>query len=148
MRQPEDGLPRDRVAEVCTDFGQWIEDKASLAKTRMRDLQPRFVDDDIAQENQVEVDRSRGTSIRTRSTKLQFDSLQLVQQRTRIQGRRAHGSGIQEERFLFESVPLGNGLDDCGHGQIGEEARETIDGDGEVGAAIAEVAAKGDRGAT
>jgi len=75
----------------------------------MRNLQVRFIDDEIAEEKDVEVEGARAVAKPRRAvaSKFVFDGQQRFEQRARRQlGFKRHG-GIHEARLIGESNRLG-----------------------------------------
>src|SRR5664279_4091883 len=65
-------------------------------QTRVRQLQHRAVDELIVEQQQIEVERTRGMVIIAAPTELRFDCKQRVQQGLRRQRRFDSGSGVDE----------------------------------------------------
>src|SRR5262245_31768157 len=70
-----------RVLEVGRDLAEWPEDERSLVKPRVWDDERRRVDDEIAVEDQIEVERPRGAQERSLAPPFALDRHQLAQQR-------------------------------------------------------------------
>ena len=56
----------------------------------------------------------------------------------------ADDGGVEIQRLVFETGAFGIGVDEGGNLEVGEEAREPFDGEGQGGVAVAEVAAQRD----
>jgi hypothetical protein len=78
----------------------------------MGNLEVGFVDDFIAQEHEVEVERTGGAWVRTFAAVLSLDRHQFLEERTAIQRRHAGDGGVEKQRLILEPLPFRVGFDD------------------------------------
>lgn len=108
----------------------------------MRDDEPQLLDDVIAVENQIEVERTRRARVRAFAAQPSFD----IEQRREEGGRRQRGvsdrGGVQESRLLPHAK--GVGLVEGRHTQMRERGGECRDGLAQVPLAVTEIAPQGD----
>ena len=113
----------------------------------MRYLETRLVDDFISEQDEVEVERARGTSVRALAAELALDGQQLVEQRASVERGRAGDDGIEEQRLAGEHFPcrtLRVGFDDVREAGIEKDAGQAIQRKGHGGPPVSEVAAERD----
>ena len=70
---------------------------------------------------------------------------QRVEQIARREVGLARHGGVQVHRLVFEARAVGIGVDERGGLEVGEDGGKPLDGEGERGVAVAEIAAQGDR---
>jgi hypothetical protein len=81
------GHPKTRSRNVRSNFGQWDQDEGAFSQARVRNLQTRLAELDVAEEQNVEIKRSGAVADGTRAVaaKLLFDGQQLVQEMPGLQ---------------------------------------------------------------
>src|SRR6516165_3574260 len=136
--------PRNRIDEIGRDLQERLKYEPALAKPRMRHDEPRFVDDGIAEQNQIEIERPRSVLKRTLASSLAFDGMQKGQELARRQRRVANAGRVQKRRLRVRDVH-GLGVVVARHAQILNGFREAGDSEVEVRGAIAEIASERDR---
>ena len=110
-----------------------------FAKSRMRNLETRRTLDNVAKQNQIEIKSSGRARVRTRSSVGLFDSQEMVEDLTCVERRIANRNGIQISRLILQPFPFRIGFDEIRDREIGDEAREAINGKPERGFSVAEV---------
>ena len=110
----------------------------------MRDGQAVFVDDAVAEQDEIEIERAGGVLKRPLASALALDGQQQIEDLARGQRSGADGGGIQKLRLRLGDTD-GFGIVVAGDAEIGDDSLETGDGVIEMGAAVAEVAAERDR---
>ena len=93
--------------------------------------------------NQIQIERSRGSGPRTLPPTFPLDGQERLEQGPRCERGLPHDSPVQETGLFTHAHGLG--IVPCRLPQLGEDAGEAADGVGEMGIAIAQVAAQGDR---
>lgn len=109
----------------------------------MRDDQIRFRHSRTSVENQIQVERPCGTRPGTLASAFPLDGQERVEKGASRQHGLPHHHPIQEMRLLTDTH--GSGLTQRRSADVGENGGQAIDRKREVGVAIAQVAAKGDR---
>ena len=89
-----------RIAQPRGNFSQGLEDESPLPEARVRDRQTGFVDDLIAKQHQIEVERPRRPGKRALPSTLGFYREQRIQQVFRRQVGFADRGRVQERRLL------------------------------------------------
>src|SRR5687767_7583879 len=74
-------LPADWITPVRRNLRQRFEDEPPFAETRMRDDQSGFIDHRVAIEDEIKIERSRRSSVRTRPAEGLFDLEELLEER-------------------------------------------------------------------
>ena len=131
--------------EVGVELGERLESEGTLVQPRVRDRQPRLVDDDVVYQEEVEVDRPRAVPRpEARATEL---PLHLEERSERVAWRelRLDLDGAVEEGRLVE-VADGIGLAERGDGDDLDPrlAPEQLDGAGQRRGAVTEVRPEAD----
>ena len=103
-----------------------------------------FVQHQIPQQDEIEIERPRGVLKRAFASALALDRHERRQNVLRRGRRVADRRGIQKRRLRSRGVD-GFGFVVAGDEKVGERRREAGDGEVEMGAAVAEVAAERDR---
>ena len=92
--------PGHGIAPVRRDLGQRLQHEPALAKSRMRhDERRRLVDDRVAIENQIQIQRPWRTRKRPLSPEISFDGEQRVEECPRAQRRLPHRRRVQKNRL-------------------------------------------------
>ena len=94
-----DRQPRHGLVEVGRNFRQRLEHEAALPESRVWDDKTRFIDGEIAKQDQVEVERAGSVLIWALATALALDGQEGVEEHPRRQIGLAHGRGVQEQRL-------------------------------------------------
>jgi hypothetical protein len=114
----------------------------------VRHLQIGFVDHLVTQQHQIQIERTRRASVGTLTPAFPLDLEQQAQEIARAEGRFADEYCVQIVRLVCGvGNAFGFGLDEVGDRQRRDEWCEAIGGKQNRCAAIAEVAAQGDRDA-
>src|SRR5262245_21914746 len=114
----------------------------------MRHLQAGLVDHVISRQDEIQIQRSRSTGVGTFPAELPLDLEERREQRARVERGRSDHDGVQIQRLILESLPLRYGLHEIRDGWLSQERIETLDREGERGAAVPQVAAERDRNPT
>ena len=93
-------LPRDGIAQARGDFSQWFQHESPPPESRVRHGQPRLVDNLIAKQHQIEIERPRRASKRALASPLGLDCQQGIQHASRRQLRFADHRRVEERRLL------------------------------------------------
>ena len=109
----------------------------------MRHHQARLGQPFVAIQNQIEVQCSRGPGRRPPAPILALDLQQPVQQRSRRQAGVADDDPIQVARLIADADR--RGVEPGGATEVGKQAGQPVDREGEMRFAIAEIAPEGDR---
>lgn len=136
------GLPGQRIDPVGGDLGQGIEHEGALAKAWMRDDELGLVNHGVAEQNQIEVQRSWRAGVRPLSAEGTLDAEEVRQEGTRRERRFPGDGSVQEPRLRGYSD--GIRVVECRPAQVGECVRERPKRVFQPALAIAEVAAEGD----
>ena len=75
-----DGQAADGIDEIGRDLGERFEDEPPLAEPGMRNDESRLVDDAVAEQDEIEIERPRGIRERAFAPTLVLDREQAVQQ--------------------------------------------------------------------
>lgn len=143
-------LPRRLAAfgvfPVGGDFIQWLDDEAAIPVSGVRDVEVSFLDDSLAVENEVEIERARAPVDDAFASELVLDRLQQAQQSRGTECRFDFDGGVEEiiaGLFADRSGAVeGTGGDDLSVRFRVDEADRRL----ECVTDIAEVAAEGDEG--
>ncbi len=95
--------------------------------------------DCLSQQNQIEIESSWSTGIRTLSPVGQFDLEESIEHLSSVERRFTDGHRIQISRLILQSFPFGFGFDESGNCEARDELGESIDGTPERGFAVTEV---------
>ena len=134
-----------RQLEIGGEIVQGNQDECAPVHLRMGDLQTRTVNLLLAEQEQVEIQRAWTPVLTTLTPIAFFDSLQLVEQRVRIQRGVEHGNGIdiirlareaQRRRAIQRRVP-----DQLGVGKIVQLAK----GEAQLACRPIQIAAQSDK---
>lgn len=109
----------------------------------MRHHQPRFGQPLTSIQDQIEIKRPRRSRRRPLASLLALDRQQPVQEGTRRQGGLADDHAVQETGLLADAD--GSGVEPGRAAEMGEMGGQAADREREVGFAITQVAAQGDR---
>jgi hypothetical protein len=139
-----------RIAEIGSDFGEGYENKGALREAGMRNLEARLREDEIAVEENVEVEGAgavgdSGGAITTEET---FNKKEGGEEGARSERGFKSDDGIEEAGLISESDG-GSGIQRRTHDDV-SDGREVREGRGERGVGMAgragKVGAEGDVG--
>jgi len=85
VEQFRNRLPRGGIAQVRGDFSQWFQHESPLPEPRVRHAQPRLVDNLIAKQHQIEIERPGRARERALASPLGLDCEQGIQHASRRQ---------------------------------------------------------------
>jgi hypothetical protein len=85
-----------RVAQPRGDRRERLQDETPLAETRVRNDEAGLVDDQIAEQHEVQIERTRGTLKRPFAASRALDGLQGTKQVARGQPSASNRCGVQE----------------------------------------------------
>ena len=91
-----DGLTRDGIDPVAGHFGERLRHESPITKTRMRHAQAGFVDDEVAVQDQVEVEGAGGVDVRPIAACRFLDGVQRFEQGSRAEQRAADNDFVEE----------------------------------------------------
>ena len=104
--------------------------------------QAGLVDDRVAVQNEVEIERARRTAVWARSPELLFDGKQALQQGVRRQRRRPDDGAVQHRRLdLCANV---GSVVEGGNAQAANEVTQRVDGCVQRGPPVSDIAAECD----
>ena len=144
LAQLGDRLPRHRIDHSGAISASGPQDELALAEVRVRNPQPVLVDDVVAVENQIEIERARRHRVGPHPAPLFFDLQQAVQQIARRQLRQSRRRRRSDTDRARRRRPTGSV---SMNGRTLMSARsivQRIDGVFEMRAPIAEIAAQCD----
>src|ERR1041385_4854123 len=98
-KQFGDGLASHWIDPVRRDFVERFEHELALAESRMRDDQVRHVDDGVAVENEIEIERARRVLVRMVAAEALFDGVQHVEDGGRRERRVANRRRVEKHRL-------------------------------------------------
>ncbi len=140
-----DGLAAAGIAEIGCDFVEGDEDKGALGEARMGDFEAGFAEDEIAVEENVEIEGARaiGNTGGAVAAEVAFDEENGAKQFERRQSGFESDNGVEEAGLISEAdgrggVDRGAGRDAAeggeAHGRCGERDFRRAGGAGQVGA--------------
>lgn len=94
-----DGLPRRRILQVRSNFGERLEDEAALAETRVRHDQARLVERGITKQQEVEIQAAGSVRVGALAAPLLLDGQQRLEQVPRRHRCLPDRRGVQEKRL-------------------------------------------------
>jgi hypothetical protein len=95
--------------------------------------------DRLAQENQIEIERSWRTGVRTLSAIGLFDLEEPIEYFMRIEQRFANRNRVEISRLILKAFAVRIGFNEAGNREVGNELRELIDGELKRGLAVTKV---------
>jgi hypothetical protein len=99
--------PRDRVVPVRRNLGERFQHEGAVAKTRVWHHEVTFIHDEVAVQDQVEIESARRTRVRALTAELSFDINQGVEEVAGRQRRVAGGGGVQKPRLIADTNGIG-----------------------------------------
>jgi len=113
-------------------------------KLRVRDGEARFVDDPVAIEDEIEIERAGRAPRRPRAAACSLEIQEQIQQRPRREGRVPHHRRVQVAGLRALDIDR-RGLVKGRGAKVGEMRRELANRPVEVGPPVAQIAAERDR---
>ena len=140
--QFSDRSPCDRILPVRRNLGERFQHEAAVTKTRVGDDEVAFIHDDVAVQDQVEIESARRTRVRALTTELSFDIKESVE---KVAGRQrcvAGRGGVQKSRLIADTN--GIGLAKSGYAELLQMWLEGGDRFTQQALAVTQVAAESD----
>jgi hypothetical protein len=140
-QQLSHGPPGHRVLPVRRDFREWRQNESAVPKSRMGHYETRLVDDQIAVEDQIQIESTRRTWIWALAAEALLDVLERAQKITGREARLADRGGIQKPRLVTDAN--GIGFVKGRHAHVSKMFGKSGDRFAQQSLAVAEVAAEG-----
>ena len=144
VQQPPHRSPCDRITQIGCDLRERLEDEPPIAKTGVRDRHTRRVNNPIAVENQIEIERARRAWRRPRAAALALQCEQQLDELRRVEIRPSGDRGIQVRRLRVWNIDR-IGFENRRRSEIGEMLSQSIERPTQVCATITEVGAERNR---
>jgi len=101
------GSPRDRVFPVSCNLGERFQHEAAVTKTRVWHHEVALIHDEVAVQDEVEIESARRTPVGALTAELSFDIKEGVEEVAGRQRCVADGSGIQKSRLIADTNGIG-----------------------------------------
>src|SRR5262245_30489188 len=99
--------PRDRVLPVRGNLGERFQHEAAVTKTWVWHHEVGFVRDEVAVQDQVEIESARRTRVGALTAELSFDIKEGLEEVAGRQRCVAGGGGIQKSRLIADTNGIG-----------------------------------------
>lgn len=136
-----------RIAQVRRDSSQRPEHEESSPEARVWNLQSGFIDNLVAEQDEIEIEGAGRTWIWPLAAELALDGLQLGEEGAGVERRRAGNDRVEKKRLAGEQLPSGAlrvGFDNVRKRDVREDAGKTVEREGQGGPPVPEVAAERD----